>query len=323
MAKKKYPDKFVKTQILCYALQHFYGFYEPDLREWLRKNIGVRDIKTIKAHLKELENGGYLEKREEPGYPNLWFVPDLKAVARMLEEYSVEFDLSKIQLPVGAKVFRSLIEGVLASKEVFNELYGQIDYLQPGLLKELMQSSKEFAKLLISNLDDFKEYFDELVRGLKHPDLDFYYRYSKMSGGNLMYIYGPGIYFNYPELIFCLELSEFWYYVSWKEKSPNEELVKKIGQILELKEIVKGKDIGFETLLESFYAILKKNPNVKLANELTRIEIELRKKIIEISTNKTISSVNELLETLLELEKLFAEAGEKLLQLITKCKIVY
>lgn len=70
---KKYPDGFVKGQIILYVAQkHPKGLAEPELRDMLREKHNIREPRGIKEHLRKLKNL-YLRSDKE-GVTNYWYV---------------------------------------------------------------------------------------------------------------------------------------------------------------------------------------------------------------------------------------------------------
>jgi len=73
---ERFPKGYIKNQILLIVCQHFpKGIEEPDLRDILRKEFGIRESKGIKMHLADLEEEGLLSKISQKGKSNIWKIP--------------------------------------------------------------------------------------------------------------------------------------------------------------------------------------------------------------------------------------------------------
>ncbi|RLI75250.1 hypothetical protein DRP05_15115 [Archaeoglobales archaeon] len=152
MAKRglKFPNGFVKTKILEYAIENWEGFYENDLREYLRtikyklengEDIeGVKDTVTIKKHLKELKERGYLELiRESDGYySNFWRINSYKL-------YDAVKDFETF-----GKFTKDLLSFMQESEEILDWIYENTNpKSSKEFLRELIKTNPSFLKWII------------------------------------------------------------------------------------------------------------------------------------------------------------------------------
>jgi len=71
-----FPKGYIKDQILLIACQNFpKGIEEPELRDILREEFGIREGKGIKLHLANLQEEGLLSKISKKGKSNIWRIP--------------------------------------------------------------------------------------------------------------------------------------------------------------------------------------------------------------------------------------------------------
>lgn len=82
---ERFPVGYIKNQILLIVCQHYpKGIEEPDLREILREQFGIRESKGIKQHLRDLEENALLDKVTKKGKANLWKIPQKPKLIKKL-----------------------------------------------------------------------------------------------------------------------------------------------------------------------------------------------------------------------------------------------
>ena len=77
MAKKRkrgerYPEGYIKKQIMRFVCDYPDGIEEPKIRDWLKENYGISEKKGIVAHLQELEEKMFLIMQPQRGKENIW-----------------------------------------------------------------------------------------------------------------------------------------------------------------------------------------------------------------------------------------------------------
>lgn len=329
--KSKYPNHFTKMQILCYAVQNYRGFYERDLRIWLRKNLGISDEKTIKNHLAQLKKQNLLQKEEEKGYENQWFIPSLETLGKIIREYPQEYDTSKLPLPEGSEACSKTIDAVLPPPEelkrteVFDDIYDHIDFVQPGFIAEIMHASPNFTKFLIENIDNMERELENIGRALANENRRLSFKFFEKEerdievGLCLKNIYGPTHYDLFGELIFNLYFVE--YINSFHDLK--EGYKTKTIAILDMNERVKRRDWILRTINELFKLNDDLTIEKSLKEEFTKIiRTNYINKIRNLRNNHKANSLEDLYNILQKEMKIMDETINKMNKALENYKVV-
>jgi Fe2+ or Zn2+ uptake regulation protein len=93
--KHNKPGK-TREIIIRYILDHLGETEEPLLREYLYKKHDISDQKTIKKHLEQLREMGYIKKHKKTGLSNRWKIDGMEGVCKIFEKFpELRQDLQK------------------------------------------------------------------------------------------------------------------------------------------------------------------------------------------------------------------------------------
>lgn len=229
----KFPNGFVKAKILEFAILNWDGFEESSLRDYLRTIryedkrggkkitiVGVKDTATIKKHLRELKESGYLELivPSEGGHSNVWRI-NYSKLPEIAERFPELIPVMQNSDAVHEYIWLKL------KRKVTKEFLGELIKLNSNFLKLLLQKMK-MARSIKFDAPNI-EVSDSLDLSISQE-----WEYLKTKFGEERRLLSSLI----PEL----ELFEYWRYTLTEEleEGYNKKLVKEIDKLRILCEVV-------------------------------------------------------------------------------------
>lgn len=148
------PRGFVKAEIIKYILSKDGPVPGPDIREYLKKNLNLKNQKNIKDHLEKLRKDHYIEKIpfEKEGYENKW---DVKKKENLL---NIQTGFTDIQLNNYGKCLDTYLEELVCKKCFSSVLSPQAKELRV----QLDISAALFNFCLNNDIKTLYEYADEI-----------------------------------------------------------------------------------------------------------------------------------------------------------------
>lgn len=158
--KRGQHEKIGKTKsyILKFAIENWDGFFESDLREYLWKELQIRDKATVNKHLQKLFERGYLLKTEIDNQN--YYKINADKLSELLEDKSLQLDYNLIlQSLRGNRKFAEFLVERLPLK------------VDARYLIELICYSDSFLELLVrvssKNVTTLESLFEEMPNALQ------------------------------------------------------------------------------------------------------------------------------------------------------------